>query len=132
MRFWDALYCKAAYTPLVSDAIHNKNRMGRATMDTGSTPHPAEQPKPALAKYRTAVDFRALLSDLSSSGYRLDAIAMHANLPCYLLRDYQCSARAMPHEHGERLVEFWVEVSGKPRELAPRVIRPPRPVERPR
>lgn len=89
-------------------------------MQPGRVPHPAEQPKPAFAKYRTAVDFRALLDDLSSSGYRLDAIAMHANLPCYLLRDYQCSARAMPHEHGERLVEFWVEVSGKPRELAPR------------
>jgi hypothetical protein len=86
--------------------------------------------KPALAKYRTAVDFKALLADLSHEGHGLDSISMHANLPCYLLRDYQCSARAMPHEHGERLVEFWVEVSGKPRELAPRMTKPARPVER--
>jgi hypothetical protein len=87
--------------------------------------------KPAFAKNRAAVDFKTLISDLSSSGYGLDAIAMHANLPCYLLRDHWSGGRAMLHEHGERLVEFWVEVSGKPRELAPRVTRPPRPVERP-
>jgi hypothetical protein len=92
-------------------------------MDPGRplpTPQQVNGRKPSITKYRTAVDFKALLSDLSRSGHGIESIAMQANLPVYLLRDYCLAGRAMLHEHGERLVELWAEISGKPRELAPR------------
>jgi hypothetical protein len=82
-------------------------------------PIPSRARPTVKVRMPAAVDFKSLLADLSRSGYGLDSIGMHANLPSYLLRDYQCSGRTVLHEHGERLVALWVEVSGKPRGLVP-------------
>jgi hypothetical protein len=72
---------------------------------------------------RRAIDFEKVLLDLSRGGYGVDDIAMKANLPASQLKNYLRGCAPL-HEHGERLLDVWGEVSGKARELAPRMSTP--------
>ena len=72
---------------------------------------------------RRAIDFSKLLSELARGGYGVDQIAMAANLPKSMLDNYLRGCAPL-HEHGERLLDVWGEVSGKARECAPRMSSP--------
>jgi hypothetical protein len=123
VRFGDALYCKAAAPPLISDAIHN-NKWDGATMDQGSTYYPADRRKPpAVTTAERDVDFSRVLKSLGTHGYSLEAISLHANLSRAALRDYLGGTHPL-YAHGDRILRLWSETTGNAKDLAPKMSAP--------
>lgn len=66
------------------------------------------------------VDWPALLDELRKKGFTLDTIADHIGLSQQALSDYRRDVSTPLYAKGEKLVEFWLHATSKPRSEIPR------------
>lgn len=67
---------------------------------------------------RVIVDFVEILKFLRSRGYGINTIAMYANVSRTSVRDYGEGTTPL-HPQGERIIRFWCEITGNPRDAVP-------------
>jgi hypothetical protein len=85
----------------------------------GRIPYTADRRKPLAPTVELVVDFAGMLLGLRRSGYRINAIAIQASVSRTSLRNYLAGDTMPLHPHGERLIMFWCEVTGSPRDAVP-------------
>ena len=61
------------------------------------------------------VDWPALLHELRRMGFSLETIASHTRVSRQAVSSYLSADRSPTHSHGERIVNFWLQATGKSR-----------------
>lgn len=73
-----------------------------------------------ISKSKSVVDWFRVIVDLERSGYKQRDIALSVNAPRTTLLGWRQGAAPKWNE-GERLIAFWCRVTGKERDLLPKI-----------
>lgn len=92
----------------------------------------AEQPQrartfPHTDAVLTRVDWFRLLAELLKAGRPLTAVARDTSIPRSTVQQWWYEHSEPTHYRGERLIAYWMTVTGKSRDSVPRTRRYSRP-----
>lgn len=75
------------------------------------------------AAIETVVNWSEMLNELRRMGIRTGQISMRVHLSSGNIREYRLGIKAPMHSNGERIIEYWIKLTGKTRADLPMMER---------